>query len=175
MSRLRIVIVSASLAASWSLGAAWSQPINAPARDLKALAFLAGTWGVEDTIVELWLPPLRGLMVGVNRDPQGDALPFFEYLRIEARADGVFYIASPRGGGTTEFKLTELSAARVVFENPMHDFPRKIVYTRSGDRLEAEVGGDRNGEWRSFSLHWKRIACDAFDLQDSPLPTSGQP
>ena len=133
------LLVSASLAA---------------ADDLDEVAFMAGAWGVDGVTVEYWLPPLRGLMVGINRDPAGSGMPFFEYLRIEARDDGIYYIASPRGGGTTEFRLTEASEMRAVFENPEHDFPQKIVYTRDGDRLEAEVGGERDGEWGSFTLSW---------------------
>ena len=90
---------------------------------LESLRFLAGSWAAEGQVVEVWLPPLRGLMVGVNRAPDGDGLPFFEYLRIEARDDGVVYVASPRGSRTTEFRLTEISESHAVFENPAHDFP----------------------------------------------------
>ena len=131
--------------------------------DLEALDFLTGAWGSEEGIVEYWMPPLRGLMVGINRDPQGDGMPFFENLRIEARPDGIYYVASPRGTGTTDFRLTEHSATRAVFENPEHDFPQKIIYVRTGDRLEAEVGAVRDGEWGSFTLSWSAIACTAGD------------
>ncbi len=121
---------------------------------LEQLEFLTGAWGADGAIVEYWLPPLRGLMVGVNRSTEGDEKPFFEYLRIEARADGIYYVASPKGVGTTSFKLTEVSSSRAVFENPEHDFPQKIIYSRSGDHLEAEVGADQDGEWKSFKLLW---------------------
>ena len=127
------------------------------AADLEKLEFLAGGWASGDEIVEFWLPPLRGLMVGMNRAPEGEGMPFFEYLRIEARTDGVYYIASPNGRGTTEFKLTRSSSSRVVFENPKHDFPQKIIYTRRGDTLEAEVGGTRDGKWDSFKLSWRAV------------------
>lgn len=126
--------------------------------ELESLRFMAGAWADEGgQVVEYWLPPLRGLMVGLNRAPEGDGMPFFEYLRIEARPGGVFYIASPKGIGTTEFELTEHSKARAVFENPEHDFPQKLIYTREGDMLEAEVGGERNGEWSSFTLRWTLV------------------
>lgn len=124
--------------------------------DLEQLGFLTGAWGADGAIIEYWLPPLRGLMVGVNRATDGDGIPFFEYLRIEARADGIYYVASPKGAGTTSFKLTESSASRAVFENPEHDSPQKIIYSRTGDYLEAEVGANRGGEWSSFKLRWSR-------------------
>lgn len=58
---------------------------------------------------------------------------FGESLRIEARADGVFYVATPEGEPTTAFRLTRSTADEVVFENPQHDFPTTITYRRSGD------------------------------------------
>lgn len=128
---------------------------------LEPVRFLTGTWGSDGTIVEYWLPPLRGLMVGINREPSGTGMPFFENLRIEAREDGIYYVASPKGEGTTAFKLTEASANRAVFENPEHDFPQKIIYVRTDDRLEAEVGAMKNGEWSSFKLSWTAADCRA--------------
>lgn len=138
-------------------------PLSAAASDLEPLRFMAGVWGANGEVVEYWMPPLRGLMVGGNREPKGEGLPFFEYLRIEAREDGIYYVASPRGTGTTDFKLTEVSEGRAVFENPEHDFPQKLVYTRSGDALRAEVGAMRDGEWSGFTLEWTAQPCLAGD------------
>lgn len=135
----------------------------AEAPSLDAVRFMAGAWGSDGDVVEYWLPPLRGLMVGVNRAREGDEMPFFEFLRIEARDGGIYYVASPRGGGTTDFKLTEVSEGRAVFENPEHDFPQKLIYTRTGDRLEAEVGAVRDGKWGSFTLEWTAQPCSAAD------------
>ena len=129
---------------------------TAGADELEQLGFLAGAWTSGGQIVEYWMPPLRGLMVGINRAPEGDGTPFFEYLRIEQRADGAVLIASPNGRGTTEFALTEISGSKAVFENPEHDFPQKITYTRTGDVLEAEVGGPHAGEWSASTLRWTR-------------------
>ena len=42
----------------------------------------------------------------------------FEYLRIVERDGGLVYIAQP--GGKT--------ATRAVFDNPRHDYPKRIVY-----------------------------------------------
>jgi hypothetical protein len=124
---------------------------------LEAVEFLAGAWGADGTIVEYWLPPMRGLMVGLNREPSGSGMPFFEYLRIEAREDGIYYVASPKGTGTTDFKLTDSSSNRAVFENPEHDFPQKIAYTRKGNRMHVEVTAQKDGEWSGFSLDWEAM------------------
>ena len=90
-----------------------------------------------------------------------------EYLRIEAREDGIVYVASPMGTGTTDFRLTEVSDSRAVFENLEHDFPQKIIYTVTGSRLEAEVGAVQDGEWRSRTLRLTRIECGSTAVRDS--------
>jgi len=54
---------------------------------------------------EAWIGPEGGVMLGVHRDVRVGGTAFFEYLRIEERADGLVYIASRMGRGTTEFAL----------------------------------------------------------------------
>lgn len=152
MTRARTLLAATLL----SLGASATAAADS---SLEAVQFMTGAWGKDGVTVEFWLPPLRGLMVGVNREPSGSGMPFFENLRIEARGDGVYYVASPRGEGTTAFKLTESGPNRVVFENPEHDFPQKITYLRVGDRLEAEVVAMKDGEWDGFELSWTATDC----------------
>ncbi len=47
------------------------------------------------------------------------------------REGSLVYIAQPGGNAPTEFVLTELTATRAVFENPRHDYPKRIVYELS--------------------------------------------
>jgi hypothetical protein len=43
----------------------------------------------------------------------------------------------------TDFTLTKIDADSAVFENPSHDFPKMIRYTRQPDgSLEAVVSGE---------------------------------
>ena len=125
---------------------------------LNDVAWLAGSWsGVTEGVQqeELWLPPAGGLMLGLHRDVMPTGKSSFEYLRIEQHADGVVYQASPGGAPATPFRLTEVTATRVVFSNPEHDFPKRIIYTLKGDSLTARVEGDgpEGMEWT-----WKRAA-----------------
>ena len=41
--------------------------------------------------------------------------------------------------GWVAFRLVRHDAASAIFENPAHDYPQRIVYTREGDTLTAEV------------------------------------
>jgi AraC-like DNA-binding protein len=130
-----------------------------PADPLESLRWLAGHWALEQDsqyAEELWLPPRGGVMLGVGRTTVvGQAKASFEYLRIESRLDGVFYMASPGGGPATDFRLVESGEHRAVFANPDHDFPKRIVYERSEDELTARAEGD---DGNVLTFRWKRIA-----------------
>ena len=117
---------------------------------LTQLAWLAGTWtggGGPVSFEERWTPAAGGAMLAVSRTMKGDRMVAFEYLRIVERDGGLVYIAQPNGRPPTEFVLTAITADSATFENPMHDFPKMIRYTKRADgSLEARVsdGGQKN-------------------------------
>ena len=113
--------------------------------DLEGLRFIEGDWRGESGkagIEEHWIEAAGGTMLGVSRTIVSGKTVAFEFLRIEARADGIFYVAQPNGSAPTDFKLTKLSAGEAVFENPKHDHPKIIRYRLGEGTLVAEVEGD---------------------------------
>jgi hypothetical protein len=123
-------------------------------------AWLAGHWttsGGKTTTEEMWLAPASGLMVGVSRTVGGKA-PFFEFIRIEARGDAIVFVAQPRGVPPTEFAAIKVEADAIVFENPTHDFPQRIVYRRAGDdRIDARIEGKIGDKARSEDWRYERV------------------
>ena len=117
-------------------------PARATIADLR---WLAGDWGGtlgRATIEERWSSAAGGAMLAVSRTVKDDRLAAFEYLRIVERDGGLVYIAQPNGRPPTEFVLTAITADSATFENPAHDFPKMIRYTRRSDgSLEARVSG----------------------------------
>jgi hypothetical protein len=111
---------------------------------LTQLAWLAGAWSGASgpiTFEERWTPSAGGAMLAVSRTLKGDRMVAFEFLRIVERDGGLVYIAQPNGQPPTEFTLTAMTSDGATFENPTHDFPKMIRYTRRGDgSLEATVG-----------------------------------
>lgn len=123
------------------------------------VAWLAGAWvGTRGTaattsIEERWSPPLGGAMLAVSRTVSRDRMSAFEFLRIVERDGGLVYIAQPGGAAATEFVLTELGATRAVFENPRHDYPKRIVYELSAEGgLSATIGFMKGGSPRRFEF-----------------------
>ena len=72
------------------------------------------------------------LMLGTSRTSRNDSIIEFEQVRIETRPAGVYYVASPSRQATAEFKASSILDSSVVFENPEHDFPKKVMYRRAG-------------------------------------------
>ncbi len=117
----------------------------APSPDLEGVRFLEGNWRGESgkaTIEERWTDAAGGTMLGVSRTIVSGKTVAFEFLRIESREEGVFYVAQPNGRPPTEFKLTRTSAGEALFENPRHDHPKTIRYRLVDGALVAEVEGD---------------------------------
>jgi hypothetical protein len=139
--------------------------MNAANSQLSQLVWMTGLWGGEVEGVwqeEYWLAPRGGMMVGVHRDVSSSGGVLFEYIRIEATADGLIYYASPRGRApATPFRLREIGDRRVVFANPEHDFPQVIEYWREATTLRARISGTSSGgERQAMEWSWPRLQLD---------------
>lgn len=127
--------------------------VTARSSDLEGLRFLEGSWRGESgkaTIEERWTDAAGGTMLGVSRTIVSGETVGFEFLRIEAREEGVFYVAQPNGRPPTDFKLTRTSAGEAVFENPQHDHPKVIRYRLEDGGLVAEIEGDEGKQQFRF-------------------------
>ena len=135
-------------------------PLPTPAKAaIDDIDWLSGAWvgsrGTSGTtsIEERWSPPRGGAILAVSRTVSRGKMTAFEYLRIVERNEGLVYIAQPRGIAPTEFVLTELTESRAVFENPRHDYPKRIVYDQSSEGvLDVSIGFTKGGSPRRFEF-----------------------
>jgi hypothetical protein len=115
--------------------------------NLSDLSWISGSWrtapGGRVQIEEHWMSPAGSSMLGMSRTVKGDKTVEFEYVRVEQRADGLYYVAHPNARCPgTDFKLTGLTGVQAVFENPAHDFPKRIIYQKGADgSLTASIDG----------------------------------
>ncbi len=156
LRRLLISIVSALLVSllSPSVGAQTQTTTAAPT--ISDLSWLAGDWqtapGGRAQIEEHWTQPAGGSMLGMSRTVLGVRTLEFEYLRLEKRSNGIYYVAHPKGRCPgTEFKLTSVTTTEAVFENPAHDFPKRIIYKRTAAGLVAKIDAGEGTKGQSFS------------------------
>ena len=123
---------------------------------LAALAWLNGCWTGSVNgrdFREQWSPVRGNTMIGVGHTIAEGQTQDYEYLRLEVRPDGVFYIALPSGEKEAFFKLTSTQIAELdtifTFTNSVDAFPQRIVYRRATEGwLYAIVEGKLNGERR---------------------------
>lgn len=124
----------------------------------KSLDFLIGTWKVENKeSFEVWEKDSGGELTGSMYKIKDGQKIVTETLRIKTVDGKVRYLAAlpdQNEGRPVSFTLTGSADGEYTFENPEHDFPKKIVYKRlSANELFVRVSGD-NG--KGFSLTLRR-------------------
>lgn len=129
------------IGAAFALAAAFAQA-QAPAT-VADLGWMSGRWQAVNEgrwTEELWSPARGGVMLGYSRSGREDVLGEWEFIRIQAGADGVpVYWGSPGGRPAVGFRLTARDGTSATFDNPAHDFPQRIRYARDGDVMVATV------------------------------------
>ena len=150
-------ILAVTLMIVWNTGASRETLPSGAASKISDLIWLAGDWqnaaGGRAQIEEHWTRPAGGTMIGMGRTVVGDKTAEFEFLRIEQRGNDLFYVANPNANcPQTDFKLTRLSGQEVIFENPAHDYPKRVIYRKNSDgSLVASIDAGEGTKSQSFS------------------------
>jgi hypothetical protein len=143
---------------------------------LAPLAWLEGCWGgsvSQRDYREQWMPLRGNLLIGTSQTVSDGKTREFEYLRIEARGDAVYYVAAPSGKKEEAFRLAEQTVDRkdgrndeiFVFVNPDLEFPQKITYRRASEGwLYAVVEGKVSGADRQVTYPMRRIDCESGEF-----------
>jgi hypothetical protein len=147
-----------AVAGLWMVsGQAQVAPASSPPQaSIAALAWMAGSWsGTVDGVQmeEHWMRPGGGAMVGMHRDVAKGRMVSFEFFRIEEQNGTLVYLASPGGATPTRFPAIDIGPSRVVFENPAHDFPQRVIYRRDGAALLARIEGNKGT--RPMHMEWR--------------------
>jgi hypothetical protein len=144
-----------ALALVGSMSGRAAQP---PKVALADLSWMSGSWsgavrGID--MEEHWTAPKGNSMIGIHRDIAKRRTASFEFLRIEQQGEQIVYLSMPNGRSpATAFPLKEISGTRVVFENPAHDFPQRVIYWKDGNDLRARIEGTMNGKAGSEEWRW---------------------
>ena len=135
-----------------------------PAPVVKTLSWMSGCWQQSGTngrlIDEQWMTPRGETMLGMARTVRGDSLVEYEQLRLFQRAGKAVYHAVPSGQPPADFTAAAVSDTMVVFENPQHDYPQRIIYRKRGaDSIVARIEGTENGRFRGIDFPRARARC----------------
>ena len=101
-------------------------------------------------------------MFGISRTVADGKTVEFEFTQIRQEANGdIFFIAKPSGQPEAMFKLIKGSANEVIFENPQHDFPQRVIYRLQGEgSLLGRIEGMSKGKEKSVDFPMNRARCD---------------
>lgn len=141
---MRAIVIGAVLALSACGVAAQNSARGTP-------DWMSGYWlSCQDgEAAENWIGAGRGVLLGTNLSGGG-----YEFLRIAENESGdIVYYSMPGGRAPpTAFALTAHADQRAVFENPAHDFPKRIIYERDGEVMVARIDG---GEGSEQAMEWR--------------------
>jgi len=153
---------------------------TAGADTVASFSWLEGCWrGAvnQREFTEQWTPARAGTMRGTSRMVMEGKSHGDDNLRLEPRAEGLFYVITPVGEKEQTFRFMGKTVDPVggpndeiyTFENPAQEFPRRIVYRHSaGGGLFAQVEGKVNGVDRQVIYPMHKIDCSAGGKQDKP-------
>ncbi len=127
---------------------------------LTSLQWLLGDWvadGSKTIFHESWreLGPKTFEGTGVERSKADGSVEGGEDLRLVEMGGGVFYFSKVTHNELpVAFRLNSCEGGRFVFGNPVHDFPRRLVYQLGADgRLSVRVS---DGAEKGFTLEFAR-------------------
>jgi hypothetical protein len=138
---------------------------------LAPLAWLEGCWSGtlnRREVREHWLPLRGNVLLGISHTVLQGKTQDYEYLRIESRPDGIYYVALPSGENPTSFKFAEKTVIPMgdrnddafVFDNTVPDFPQKLTYRHAGEGwLYVVLVGQFKGAEKEVTYPLHRIDC----------------
>jgi hypothetical protein len=161
-----VLLVTQSAAACAQATRAGSAPGSqlAARSSLADLGFMAGCWRGTTrsgtTIEEFYTPPSSNLIIGATRYVRDGRVVDFEFTRIDQTDSGAVITPHPKGVRSVSFAPKVIERNRAVWENPTHDFPQRILYTRvADDTLVARIEGRTPSEDRALEWRMTRATC----------------
>lgn len=136
------------------------------AEPITSAAWLAGCWAVDGKEAgtgEQWMAPAGGTMLGAGRTVKNGKTVGFEFMQIRRSEEGSLeFVAMPSGQNETTFSLVSRTEVSLVFENPGHDFPQRVIYRSiSTNQIIGHAEGIVSGSLRGIDFPMNRIPCEA--------------
>jgi len=117
--------------------------------------WLIGTWQEAKYSFEIWKDEGTFLSASAYQiDHQSGNKVVSEEIKLVKKGNDFYYVPDVAGPqGPIEFRITSFDENSFTAENPEHDFPKKIIYKRTGELLEATISGGS----KSISYSFKKV------------------
>jgi hypothetical protein len=130
---------------------------------LKSMEWLLGSWennAEYGNMQENWKKVNDSVCQGESYFIKGKDTLHSETITLQQKEDQVLYVPTVRGQNNDQpvvFLLTKQTPKQLVFENPNHDYPKKIIYNLiTKDSLVATISGTQQGKPSSDSFPMKK-------------------
>ena len=123
------------------------------------LAWLSGCWTLarpDGVTEEQWMKPAGGTMLGMSRTVKGGKTVEYRVHAAARRERQAHLCGEAVGTGRNAVPGEDHRRREVVFENPTHDFPQRVIYRRTADGVTARIEGTMNGKLRGMDFVYKR-------------------
>lgn len=142
----------------------YTQPEAKTYTELEKANWFLGNWGntsPEGELTESWKKENDSVYTSATYFVVGGKdTVFAETARLEETNGKLAYIVtvpSQNESKPVRFDMTSATESQIVFENPQHDYPTKIVYTKTAnDSLVAEISGMQKGKPASEKFAMKK-------------------
>ena len=139
---------------------------------LAPLAWLAGCWQGnvnEREFRETWLPLRGGMLIGAGQQVLRGVMQDYEFLRIDARPDGIHFTQFSGDRKESSFKLSATTAdgndTIFTFANTTAAFPARLVYRHGAEGwLYETIEGPLNGSDKKVIYPLRRVDCETGEL-----------
>lgn len=132
--------------------------------DQELTNWLVGNWEYTQSEIptfETWWKENDSTLSGYSYAVRNGDTIVTERLLWQIRGGESYYIPTVDGQNDNEaivFKLSSNLANQWIFENPTHDFPQKITYTKIDEnQLTAEISAKTDSSERKIAFPMRRV------------------
>lgn len=131
---------------------------------MATLQWLPGVWKMptpDGVLVERWCRVNADTLRGQGYVLQGRDSLLIEDFEIYKNEDAQLVygakVKAQNDGKTIRYVAAGQKGDSIVFENPAHDFPQKIIYRRLSDSsFAAAIAGMQQGKYRRVDFHFSK-------------------
>ena len=131
---------------------------------IKAANWILGNWenkSVDGNLTENWKKVNDSTFEAESYYIKEKDTLHVEFITLQQRGEELTYSAAVQGQNENKpvaFKLSAETEKELIFENPKHDYPQKIVYTQiTKGNLVARISGIQHGKPSSEQFSMKKV------------------
>lgn len=133
------------------------------ATNLNKAKWFLGSWHnttKQGKMIEFWVKANDSVYQGESYFIVGKDTVFAEHMQLEEVHGKMAYIVTIPNQNqeqSVRFEMTNITEKCIIFENPKHDFPNKIMYSKiTNDSIVAVIYGVKDGKSASETFAMAR-------------------